>query len=168
MQNQDTERCMMNEIQEECIIKTIAIKKFIFFLWAIALVGLTIAMALMIGIFTAVTNSCKGYSNEWPALQFAKKSIQISSEVQEVFGKELKVADEPKESSILFSGEKSEGKFLLDVKGEKRAGEVLISWSGSQKKRASMSANKMGASFQGKMGPDIGVFSVKNIECLNN
>ncbi|MDD2286452.1 MAG: hypothetical protein PHQ11_13770 [Paludibacter sp.] len=154
----------MNEIKKEWTIK---IKKFKFFLFAAALVGLTVLIALLIGIFAMVTNSCKGYSYEWPALQFAKKSIQISSEVQEIFGKDVEVAAEPKESSILFSGEKSEGKFLLEVKGEKGAGEVLISWSGSQKKRASVSAFKMGASFQGEMGQDIGVFSVKKIDCLN-
>lgn len=154
----------MNEIQKEWTIK---IKKFKFFLCAAALVGLTVLIALIMGIFAMVTNSCKEYSNEWPALQFAKKSIQISSEVQEIFGKDVEVAAEPKESSILFSGEKSEGKFLLDVKGEKGAGEVLISWSGSQKKRASVSAYKMGGSFQGKMGQDIGVFSVKKIDCIN-
>lgn len=154
----------MNEIQKEWTIK---IKKFKFFLSGAALVGLIALMALVIGIFFSVINSCKRYSNEWPALQFAKKSIQISSEVQEIFGENVEVAAEPKESSISFSGEKSEGKFLLDVKGEKGTGEVLISWNGSQMKKASVSANRMGASFQGKMGQDVGVFSVKEIECLD-
>ena len=158
----------MNDIQEEGIIKIIEIKKSKFFLSIIALVGLTFFMTFMIGVTVSIINSCKIYSAEWPALQFAKKSIQISSEVQEIFGKDLEVAAEPKESSILFSGEKSEGEFLLDVKGEKGNGKVLISWSGSQKKRASISANKIGTSVQAKTRPDIGVFSVKKIECLND
>lgn len=157
----------MNDIQEEEIIKIIEIKKSKFFLSIIALVGLIFFMTFMIGVSVSIINSCKRYSVEWPALQFATKSIQISSEVQEIFGKDLEVAAEPKESSILFSGEKSEGKFLLDVKGEKGTGKVLISWSGSQKKRASISANKIGTSVQEKMRPDIGVFSVKKIECIN-